>query len=694
MRYPHSERGPVVETLHGAQIADPYRWLEDPDSPQTKEWVAAQTGLTEQYLAGLASRGWFHEQLSAILGAPQAGVPRARGGRYLLARNDGHQDQDVVTVAEDLAMLATGGRVLLDPADFSPGGTTSLRAAVLSPDGRWVAYKISEAGSDWTRLGVRSAESGADTTDVVSYAKFVHPEWLPDSSGFFYWTYPDHGRASGDDPTALGAGQLMLHRLGRDDDELIYQPDNPRLLAMPYVFAAGSADGSVGGWLIVIVSAGTERKFLVQARRLHGAGIVGPVVPVVTEPVALFEPVGVRDDVLYLHTDQDAPRGKVVAVDLARLESGDPGSWTELIPERDDALQSAVRAGRGFLAVYLRDAQHYVVRFDAAGVELGELDLGAAGSVSEVNAEADNDECFIGVQSFVSDTRTYRVDLSTGQAEPLMLTDRTAPVPEVVTERLSATSADGTTVRYFLLRPAGTALARPTLLYGYGGYNNAITPSFKAAWPAWLAAGGAVAVANLRGGGEYGTQWHESGLRERKQNVFDDFIAVGEHLISTGVTGSGQLVLHGRSNGGLLVGAVMTQRPDLATVALPMVGVMDMLRFHRFTIGAAWIPEAGDPDVAEDFAFLHAYSPLHALRSGTAYPATLILTGDHDDRVAPAHSYKFGAELQRDQAGDAPVLLRIETATGHGPGKPKRMLAAEFADMLAFAAEHTGLVPV
>jgi prolyl oligopeptidase len=684
MRYPHSERGPIVEMLHGVKVADPYRWLEDPDSAQTKEWVAAQNAVTEEYLAGLAYRSWFHERLSAILDVPRAGVPRACGGRYLLDRNDGSQDQDVVTVADDLTTLAAGGRVLIDPAEFSSDGTASLRAAVLSPDGKWVAYMVSEAGSDWTRLRVRAVDSGTDTADVVSHAKFVDPVWSPDSSGFFYRTYPTRGRASGDDPTALGIGQLMLHRLGRDDDELIYRSDNPRLHAWPYVFA--------DGWLILIITAGTEHKCLVQARRLRG-GAVGPVVHVVAEPYARFEPVGMKDDVLYLHTDHDAPRGKVVRADLARIQAGGTGVWGELIGERDDVLQQAHRAGSGFLAVYLRDAQHRVLRFDAAGAELGEVDLGEPGSVSEVHIEENAEECFLGVESFVRGTRAYRVDLSTGRADPLVLNDRTAPVPDVAIERRSATSADGTTVPYFLLRPAGAGLALPTVLYGYGGYNKAMTPAFKAAWPAWLAGGGALAVANLRGGGEFGREWHEAGQRERKQNVFDDFIAVGEHLISSGVTTHGQLALHGRSNGGLLVGAVMTQRPDLAAVALPMVGVMDKLRFHKFTIGAAWIPEKGDPDVAEDFAFLYAYSPLHALRPGTSYPATLILTGDHDDRVAPAHSYKFGAELQHDQASDAPVLLRIEAATGHGPGKPKRMLAAEFADMLAFAAEHTGLTP-
>jgi prolyl oligopeptidase len=685
MRYPHSERGPVVETLHGVEVADPYRWLEDPDSPQTKEWVAAQNAITDDYLAGLAARTWFREQLSAILGVPRAGVPRARGGRYLLSRNDGSQDQDVVTVADDLTALAAGGRVLIDPADLSPTGTASLRAAVLSPDGRWVAYKVSEAGSDWTRLRVRATDSGQDTADVVSYTKFVHPEWSPDSSGFFYWTYPEHGRAAGDDPTALGAGQLMLHRLGRDDDELIYRPGNQRQLASPYVFA--------DGWLILIIRAGTEHKGMVQARRLRD-GAVGPAVHVVTEPRASFEPAGLKDDVLYLHTDEDAPRGKLVSVDLADLESGGTGGWADLIPERDDVLEQVQRAGHGFVAVYLRDAQHRIVRFDAAGAELGEVELRDPGSVIELNVAEDSGECFVGVESFVRRTRAYRIDLSTGQAEPLILADdQTAPVPDVTLERRAAISADGTAVPYFLLRPAGARRAAPALLYGYGGYDKAMTPEFKAAWPAWLAAGGTLAVANLRGGGEYGREWHEAGMRERKQNVFDDFVAVGEDLIASGVTTHGQLVLHGRSNGGLLVGAVMTQRPELAAVALPMVGVMDMLRFHKFTIGAAWIPEAGDPDVAEDFAFLYAFSPLHALRPDTRYPATLVLTGDHDDRVAPAHSYKFGAELQRDQAGDPPVLLRIEAATGHGLGKPKRMLAAEFADMLAFAAEHTGLTP-
>jgi prolyl oligopeptidase len=694
MRYPPSERGPVTQILHGVEVADPYRWLEDPDSPETKEWVAAQNAVTDEYLAGLSTRAWFRERLSAILDVPRAGVPRPRGGRYLLDRNDGSQDQDVVTVAEDLGTLAKGGRVLIDPAELSPDGTVSVREAVLSPDGKRVAYNVSEAGSDWAQIRVRDVDTGADTGDAVPFVKFTAAEWTPDSAGFFYWTYPGHSHVAGDAPEALGTGQVMLHRLGGDpaDDELVYRPDNPRVGSRPAVFA--------DGWLILIIAAGAGDTSVVQARRLLPGGDVGPIVDVVTEPVAHFEPVGVINDVLCLFTDLGAPRGKVVRVDLATAEAaGAAGSgvFEDLIPERDDILQRVHRVGGGFLAVYMHEAQHRLLLFDAEGAERTSVRLPEPGSVTAVHAEEGGDECFLGMESFVHDTRAYRVSLSAAQADPLVLTGKTAPVPDVTVERQTAVSADGTKVPYFLLRPAGgtrgAAQPLPTLLYGYGGYGKSLTPLFKACWPAWLAACGALAVANLRGGGEFGEEWHQAGTRERKQKVFDDFIAVGEHLVETGVTTHSQLVLNGKSNGGTLIGAAMTQRPDLAAVALPMVGTMDMLRFHKFTIGAAWIAEKGDPDVAEDFAFLYAYSPLHALRPGTSYPATLVLTGDHDDRVAPAHSYKFAAELQQDQAGEAPVLLRIETATGHGLGKPKRMLAAEFADMLAFAASHTALAP-
>ena len=455
-----------------------------------------------------------------------------------------------------------------------------------------------------------------------------------------------------------------------------------------------------GRWLVLSLLEGTVRRNKLAVRRIGPDGL-GPVVDVVTEPHSLYEPAGSDGDVLYLRTDDGAPRGRLVAVDLGALAEGTaPAAGTapvqELVGQREAVLTQVVRAGAGFLAAYLDDAAYRVCRFDLAGADLGDVDLGAGISLVGLTGRAGDGDAFAGVTSFVRDTRIYRIDLATGASR--LLVDTASPgqtFAETVTERHRATSRDGTVVPYFLVRrpDVATDSPQPTLLYGYGGLDQALTPAFKAAWPAWVEAGGVLVVANLRGGGEYGREWHEAGTRERKQNVFDDFIAVAEHLVATGVTTRDQLALHGRSNGGLLVGAVMTQRPDLAAVALPMVGVLDMLRFHKFTIGHPWIPDYGDPDHAEDFPFLYAYSPLHRVVEGTRYPATLVLTGDHDDRVVPAHSYKFTAALQRAHAGAAPVLARIETATGHGVGKPRRMLAAEFADMLAFAAEHTGLVP-
>jgi prolyl oligopeptidase len=694
--YPHTDRDGVVERLHGVTVADPYRWLEDPDSERTRQWVAAQNRLSEPYLAALGARKWFADSLAVILGTAYTGVPRKRGDRYLFSRNDGTRDQDSVHVADDLPSLVEGGRVLIDPLEFSPDGGVSISGVTLSPDGTLAAYGLSESGSDWIQWRVRDVHTGADLPDLVTRGKFHLAEWLPDGSGFFYWAYPRHERVSGADATPLGAGTLLLHRLGTAQlaDEVVHHnPDAPR----ERVTAEVTEDGR---WLVLCLAEGSAWRNRLAVRRIGPDGL-GPVVDVVTEPRARYVPVGSDGDVLYLRTDDGAPRGRLVAVHLDTLAAGTaPPTGTaplrDLVGEREPVLTQVVRAGAGFLVVYLDDASHRVRRFDLTGTELGDVDLGDGASVAGITGRPGDGEAFAGVTSFVHDTRIYRIDLATGTAR--LLAGATAPDPALaatVTERRRATGRDGTAVRYFLIRRPDVSLEspQPTLLYGYGGFDRALTPAFKAAWPAWVEAGGVLVVANLRGGGEYGRDWHEAGTRERKQNVFDDFIAVAEHLMATGVTTRAQLALHGRSNGGLLVGAVMTQRPDLAAVALPMVGVLDMLRFHRFTIGHAWMPDYGDPDRAEDFHFLYAYSPLHQVVQGTRYPATLVLTGDHDDRVVPAHSYKFTAALQRAQAGTAPVLARIETATGHGEGKPRRMLAAESSDMLAFAAEHTGLVP-
>jgi prolyl oligopeptidase len=691
LAYPVTEQDPVVETLHGTAVPDPYRWLEDPDSPRTRRWVAAQNQLTEAYLDTLEHRPWFAGVLGAVLGAPRAGVPHWRGGRYLLTRNDGTQDQDTIHVAAGLAELVAGGRVLVDPARLDRRGTVSISGVSVSPDGRWAAYGVSEAGSDWTTWRVREIDTGVDTGDLVARSKFSVAEWLPDSGSFLYWAYPDHDRTSGEDATALGTGALLRHRLGTDqrDDEVVHHdPAAPRERAVAEV----TEDGQ---WLVLTIAEGTARRNRVAVRRIGPDGGFGRRLDVVPEPDALYEPAGSDADLLYLRTSRGASRYRLVAVDLSRPAAG-PDAWREVVPERPAVLSRVRRAGGGFLAAYLDDAAYRIYRLDRDGTTLGELAVGGPVSLVDLSGHPDRAEAFVGVTSFVEDTRCFRVDLATGATEPLPLVEhRSAVTSPTVTERGRATSPDGTPIPYFLVRRADRPASQPlpTLLYGYGGFNQPITPAFKAAWPAWVEAGGVLAVANLRGGSEFGHEWYEAGTRERKQNVFDDFVAVAGDLVESGVTTAGQLGLHGRSNGGLLVGAVMTQRPDLAAVALPMVGVLDMLRFHRFTIGWAWIPDYGDPEVAADFTVLRAYSPLHNLCPGTRYPATLVMTGDHDDRVVPAHSHKFIAALQHAHAGPAPVLARIETATGHGVGKPVSMLVGEFADMLAFAAEHTGLVP-
>lgn len=703
-RYPHTERDDVVEIRHGVRVEDPYRWLEDPHSERTRQWVATQNELSGGYLAGLESRPFFADYLAAVLGAPHAGVPGKRGGRYLRRRNDGTAQQDSVYVADDLDTLLAGGRLLVDPAEFDPDGGVSLGHVSVSPDGRWVAYGLSEGGSDWTEWRVRDIATGVDAGDRISHSKFSTAEWLPDSGGFLYWAYPEHERTTGDDATALGTGRLLRYRLGTaqaDDEVVSYRPEAPRERVHPEV----TEDGR---WLVLAFTEGTARRNRVTVRRIGDDGALGPELAVVPEPDALYSFAGNDGDLLYLHTDKDAPRCRLVEVDLAALATpevsggsgadGPAAAWRELVAERAEVLTGVRRAGAGFVAVYLDDAQHRVYRLGRDGSRLGEVALPAPVSVAGFSARQADDEAFLGVTSFVADLRSFRLDLADGSLDPLPTVrseDAGFEVSPTVTQRRYATSRDGTKVPYTLVRRADAAAdpPLPTLLYGYGGFNIALTPSFRAIWPAWIEAGGALAVANLRGGGEFGREWYEAGTRERKQNVFDDFIAVAEHMVETGATTSAQLALHGGSNGGLLIGAVMTQRPELAAAALPIVGVLDMLRFHEFTIGWAWIPDYGDPAEADDFAVLRAYSPLHNLRPGVSYPATLVLTGDHDDRVVPAHSLKFTAALQRVHAGPAPVLARIETETGHGVGKPLRAQVAEAADLLAFAAEHTGLVP-
>ncbi len=694
MDYPHTRRDDLVETLHGHEIADPYRWLEDPDAADTVDWVRRQNEVSEAYLAALPERPWFSRTLQAVLHRPRAGTPFRRGGRYVVSRNDGHTDQDIWYVADSLAELRAGGRVLVDPNTLSADGRASLQSLTVSDSGRYAALGISEAGSDWETFRLQDLTTGEPVPDTVITTKFSAAEWLPDDRSYLYL---DFGHA-GDDGTGTGAlpgGRLRQHRVGEpaEDDPVIAEfPDDDQLFLHPTV----TADGR---FVVVSITRGTEnrnRLWLYPLTTEDGVSTLGDPIPIIDEAVAEMAYVELVGDRLYLQTDLDAPRGRLVAVDVTAPTTPGLPALTEVYRPETDTLLMATPAAGGVAVATLADVQPLVQVLEWDGALRHRLDL-AGGSLVGLDGRHDDDALFVGLSSVTSPTTAYVVDARSGQVEALpdLVPLATAPVPEPVTtvERRRATSADGTEVPYFLITPEGWSGSGPVLLWGYGGFKIPIFADYRPGWSGWLAAGGALVITNLRGGGEFGTDWYDDGRLAGKQHVFDDAIAVAEHLIATRVTTAAQLAAYGRSNGGLLVGALLTQRPDLFAAVVPGVGVLDLLRFHLFTVGAAWKSDYGDPDDPGDFATALAYSPLHAIRPGTRYPATLVLTGDHDDRVVPLHSHKFLATLQWAQAGEAPVLTRIETATGHGAGKPTTLVAAEWADLLAFCAHHTGLVP-
>jgi prolyl oligopeptidase len=687
--YPAVRRDDTSSVLHGVTVVDPYRYLEDPDSDPTREFVAAQNALSQPYLADLPARKALLDMTTALLTAPRRGVPWERGGRYFVVANPGELDQDQLYTANSLDELLQSPTLLVDPNTLSADGTIAMTAVRVSPGGNYLAYALAEAGSDWRTIHVLDVGSATKVSDDLGWTKWVDPTWLPDESGFLYWRYEEP--AGQEFTEAMDAGELMLHRLVEPvtADEVVWaRPADREWMAEPWV----AADGR---WLVLTTSPGTDSRSTIEAYRLitDEDGICqvddDPVI-VVGELTDAHHVVASVGDTLFLRTERDAPRGRLVAVDLAA-----PGRWTEIIGQHEiDVLVGASPADGVFALLWSTDAAHRIEIVGLAGDHRGWPDLPVPVSVTALNSRQQSSEIFVGITSFTRQARSYRIDVGEPglPAVPLPAYGPEIDLPDVVDERTSGISKDGTSIPMTVLRradlPAGPL---PTLLYGYGGFDIPVLPAFSAMFASWVAAGGVLAVANLRGGGEFGADWHRAGMLQHKQNVFDDLFGCAEKLISSGVTTAEQLAVHGRSNGGLLVGAAMTQRPELFAVALPTVGVMDMLRFHLFTIGWAWTTDYGNPDEEADFAVLHRYSPLHRLVPGTSYPPTLICTGDHDDRVVPAHSLKFGAELQHCQAGDGPALLRIDTRAGHGMGKPARALAAEYADQLAFAARHTGL---
>ncbi|MGC9395588.1 MAG: prolyl oligopeptidase family serine peptidase [Anaerolineae bacterium] len=679
LHYPATHTVDHVDDYHGIPVSDPYRWLEDLNAPETQAWIEAQNALTFSYLEQIPAREAIRARLTELWDFPKFGAPFKRAGRIFQFRNSGLQNQDVLYVMETSgnAEVYDEGRVLLDPNTLSEDGTVALTGANVSRDAQWLAYAVSASGSDWKTWHVRNIETGEDLPDVIEWSKFCEASWLPDSSGFFYGRYaaPEAGTAY------AGTNyykKVYLHHLNtpQEEDVLIYErPDQKE-----WGFYTEVTDD--GRYLVLLVSQGTDRRNCVFYKTLPD----GEFVELISTFEARFDFIGNTGSEFYFLTDLHAPRGRVLAIDV---EHPARENWRTLIPEAADTLEGVTLVHDEFVARYLHDAHHQLLRFGLDGTPRGEIALPALGSLLEVHGRRDDSELFYTFHSFLYPPTVYRYNFVNGVSEVLAAPDLDFDASTYETEQVFVTSDDGTQVPMFLVhrRDWRKDGQNPTLLYGYGGFNLAQPPVFMVWRMVWLEMGGVLAVGNIRGGAEYGEAWHAAGTVHQKQNVFDDFIACAEYLIEEGITSSPKLVIEGRSNGGLLVGACLTQRPDLFGAALPTVGVMDMLRFHKFTIGWAWVSDYGcaDDDL-EQFETLYAYSPLHNAQPAS-YPPTLILTGDHDDRVMPAHSYKFAAALQAAQQGDAPVLIRIQTKTGHGPGKPTAVLIQERADMWAFVAQ-------
>ncbi|GGO25805.1 prolyl oligopeptidase family serine peptidase [Deinococcus humi] len=665
---PTVRRSDHTDTYHGQVVTDPYRWLEDADSPETRAFVEAQNTRTRRVLGALPERAKLLERLGELWDFPRRSAVWQEGGAFFQLRNSGLQNQFVLYTMDS---PTDEGWVLLDPNALSQDGTVALSGLAVSRDASRLAYAVSQGGSDWQEWRVRDVSSGQDLPDVLPDSKFSGASWLPDGSGFFYARYdrPEDGqRLSG----ANLNQRLWLHRLdtGQDADELILErPDQPE-------WGFGSTVTEDGQWLIINVWKGTARQNLIWVRPI---GENGAFQEVVAEFGASFQFVGNEGSRLYFLTDDHAPLGRLISHDLQT------GERQDIVPEGQHRLLGAELISGGFVLHTLEDASSRLTLVDRHGQNARSVPLPGLGTVDALNGHSDSHEIFLSFTSFLFPATGYRLDAADGSLTPVWAPELAADLGGYEVRQEFAASADGTRVPLFIVARRNLTLdgSHPTLLYGYGGFDVSLTPAFDVSRLAWLEAGGVLAVANLRGGGEYGERWHRAGTRERKQNVFDDFAACARFLVTRGYTSPPHLGIEGGSNGGLLVGATLTQHPELIGAAVAHVGVMDLLRFQRFTIGWAWVSDYGSSDDAQDFAVLRAYSPLHNL-TPLAYPPTLLTTGDHDDRVVPAHSYKFAAELQRVQQGEAPILLRVQTQAGHGAGKPTRLVLEEKADVYAF----------
>lgn len=678
--YPTTPQSTVVDNYHGTQVPDPYRWLEDDTSEATKAWVVAQNSVTSGYLNQLPQRLPIRDRMTKLFNFERFGTPFRAGGRYFFSRNNGLQNQSVWYWA---ATLEAQPVLLIDPNTFSADGTVSMSVPVPSEDGRTVAYQVSKSGSDWQEIRVHDVGTGKQLSDRIQWVKFSGIAWAKDGSGFYYSRFdaPKSGAAL----TQVNEFQkVYFHRLGSEqsDDPLVYERrDQPK-------WGMGATLSDDGAYLILTLSQGTDTRNRVFYRDLTTPQ--SSVVELLNDFDASYNWVGNEGPVFLFHTDLKAPRGRIIAIDSRKPQRAD---WKERVPQNEATLTSANLVGDRLVCDYLKDARSLIRLHRLDGTFEKEVSLPGIGSVAGFGGKRAETDTFYSFTSFTVPGRIYRYDFRSGLST-LWRQPKVAFDPDAFeTRQVWVTSKDGTKLPLFLthkkgLKPDGKT---PVLLYAYGGFNISLTPAFSVGNLVWLELGGIYAVPNLRGGGEYGEEWHQAGTKLRKQNVFDDFIASAEWLITNGYTQPNKIAIQGGSNGGLLVGACMTQRPDLYGACLPAVGVMDMLRFHRFTIGWAWTSDYGSSENPEEFKALFAYSPLHALKQGVQYPPTLITTADHDDRVVPAHSFKFAARLQAVHSGPHPVLIRIESKAGHGAGKPISKQIEERSDQIAFVASQFGI---
>lgn len=683
--YPIAPRGAHIDDCHGEFVADPYRWLEDGSSEETTGFVEAENRLAEAWLAAVPSRKAITRRVAELWDHPRLGAPFERGGRWFQYRNTGLQPQPVLYVMD---RPGARGEVLVDPNAFSGDGTVALVDAVPSANGQFLAYATTDAGSDWMTWKILDVAEKTLLPDVVEWSKFSTAAWTADATGFFYGAprRPEPGQELESETRGL---RVLFHRLGAHDveDEVVFSAEHqPEWL--PHATVTDD-----GRYLVVAVTRGTRPQARLEIFDLERLG-EGSVVfdPDFSSELAVGGNDGPR---FFLVTSDGADRRRIVAADLS-----DPTHVEEVVPEASDVLEDVRRCGDALVCCYLKDAQAVLRVHGLDGCLTGEIELPpwsslVTGEHGAISGRAGLDVVHFTTTSFTDAGSVWSHDLRSGETTLLHPPSARFDARDYVTERGHATSADGTPVPFFVthrrdLRKDGEA---PVLVYGYGGFNVPIGPQWSVQAAVFMERGGAYVVANLRGGGEYGRAWHDGGRLENKQHVFDDFFAVAQELAQSGLSRPERTAINGGSNGGLLVGASITQHPDAFGAAVAAVGVFDMLRFHKFTIGWAWTSDFGDPDDPEQYRWLRAYSPLHNVREGVRYPATLLLTGDHDDRVVPAHSFKFAAALQRAQSGDAPILLRVETSAGHGVGKPTEMQIRETADVLTFIEEALGVSP-